>query len=53
MSVIDVLNWRYATKRMNGNIILKEKLQQKNFEFENDINEPGTAFKALFKDNVK
>ncbi|MES1181647.1 MAG: NAD(P)H-dependent oxidoreductase [Flavobacterium sp.] len=26
MSIIDALNWRYATKRMNGNIIPKEKM---------------------------
>jgi nitroreductase len=26
MSIIDALNWRYATKRMNGNIIPKGKL---------------------------
>jgi nitroreductase / dihydropteridine reductase len=26
MSLIDALNWRYATKRMNGNIIPKEKM---------------------------
>ena len=27
MTVIDALNWRYATKRMNGNIIPKEKME--------------------------
>ena len=27
MSIIDALNWRYATKRMNGNIIPKEKME--------------------------
>jgi nitroreductase len=27
MSIIDALNWRYATKRMNGNAIPKEKLE--------------------------
>jgi len=26
MSIIDALNWRYATKRMNGNIVPKEKM---------------------------
>jgi nitroreductase / dihydropteridine reductase len=26
MSIINALNWRYATKRMNGNIIPKEKM---------------------------
>lgn len=26
MSIIDALNWRYATKRMNGNTIPKDKL---------------------------
>ena len=26
MPIIDALNWRYATKRMNGNIIPKEKM---------------------------
>lgn len=26
MSIIDALNWRYATKRMNGNIIPKQKI---------------------------
>jgi nitroreductase len=26
MSIIDALNWRYATKRMNGDIIPKEKM---------------------------
>ncbi len=28
MSIIDALNWRYATKRMNGNVIPKEKLDR-------------------------